>query len=86
MNKKTRRESGRKHNKFYNPEKGEYNEQHWDDWHDYRDGYRDLNDQTLKKPNKLKLGHWGNLKNKNKKITKLNKIRTKRKQSPRNNQ
>lgn len=84
MNKKQKRESGRKYNKYYDPEKGEYNEQYWDDWIDYRDGYRDLNDQTLKKPNGLKQGHWGNIKNKNKKITKHNVIRQKRKQSSRN--
>jgi len=37
---KTRRESGRSYNKFYDPENGLYNTQHWDDWNDYRDGQR----------------------------------------------
>lgn len=82
VNKKQKRESGRKHNKFYNPEKGEYNEQYWDDWNDYRDGFRNIEkDSTQKQPKHLIKKDWVK-----KKITKLNKIRTKRKQSPRNNQ
>ena len=37
---KDRRESGRVHNKFYDPENGCYNEQYWDDWNDHRDSFR----------------------------------------------
>jgi hypothetical protein len=46
---KVRRESGRKYNKHYNPENGEYYEVHWDDWIDHRDGLRNLRkDKTLR--------------------------------------
>ena len=38
---KTRRESGRSYNQFYDPEIGAYNVQYWDDWNDHRDGMRD---------------------------------------------
>ena len=58
INSKKRRGSGRTYNKFYDPEHGEYNEQHWDDWNDHRDGFRDLSDQTQKKPKHLKTERW----------------------------
>lgn len=81
---KTRRESGRKYNKFYKPEQGFYNEQYWDDWDDYRDGYRDVaSDTTKKKPTHIKKERWSNkILSRNKKINKKNKIREARKKSP----
>jgi len=57
---RVRKESGRKYNKFYNPELGQYYMIYWDDWQDYRDGQRDAySDSTLKQPKCLSLGHWG---------------------------
>lgn len=84
---KTRKESGRKYNKFYNPEKGEYYEQYWDDWIDHRDGFRNIGkDLTKKQPTNINKEHYGNKRaSKNKKIHKQNKIRQKRKLHPRNN-
>ena len=58
INSKKRRESGRTYNKFYDPENGAYNEQRWDDWGDYRDGERNLSDQTIKRPKYLRQGRW----------------------------
>lgn len=58
---KTRRESGRSYNKFYDPENGAYNETYWDDWNDHRDGMRDRfgNDRTritrVEESNNLKI-------------------------------
>jgi hypothetical protein len=74
---KVRKESGRKYNKFYNPEIGEYNEQYWNDWIDYRDGFRNTNsDYTKIKPKFIKNEHWPeNNFNRNKKLKTQNKIR-----------
>lgn len=44
--KKDRRHSGRDHNYMYDPEHGFYNETHWNDWNDHRDGFRGYNDKT----------------------------------------
>ena len=82
---KKRRESGRKHNKIYDPEHGFYNRQYWDDWNDYRDGYRDVySDMTKIKPKYLSQEHWGKMRDRNKKILKKIKIREARKKSIRN--
>ena len=82
---KTRRESGRSYNKFYDPEQGYYNQQYWDDWNDHRDGFRDVaSDTTKKKPKHIKTEHWsGRILSRNKKIRKLNNIRKAKKNSPR---
>ncbi len=75
--KKDRRESGRVHNKEYNPSEGLYIETYWDDWMERRDGYRDCgNDRTKLVPKALNKGHWGNINiQHNKKIKKLLKRR-----------
>lgn len=74
---KTRRESGRAYNKFYDPEHGFYNEQYWDDWNDHRDGFRYAGfDKTKISPKHLKTEHWGlKQSNTNSKLNKLNRRR-----------
>ena len=57
-NSRTRRGSGRTYNKIYDPENGAYNEQHWDDWNDHRDGMRNLSDNTKKRPKHLHKERW----------------------------
>ena len=81
---KTRRESGRHYNKFYDPEHGFYNQQYWDDWNDYRDGFRDVaSDTTRKKPKHIKKEHWSDkVLNRNERIRKKQRIRQTRKKSP----
>ncbi len=60
---KVRRESGRKYNKFYNPEQGQYNKQYWDDWTKERDGHRNINkDNTKIQPKHLSKERCGDLK------------------------
>jgi len=79
MARSKRRESGRQYNKNYDPENGEYYEIYWDDWNDYRDGYRNIHDDgSLLKPEFIKTEHWGFYNNKsfqNQKIKKLNRRR-----------
>lgn len=59
MNKKVRRESGRKYNKYYDPENGAYYSVYWNDWLDHRDGFRKAyTDKTMYAPKKLSVGHW----------------------------
>ena len=41
VTKKDRRHSGRTISKIYHPEKHPYEEVHWNDWTDFRDGVRD---------------------------------------------
>lgn len=71
--KKIRRESGRSYNKFYDPEKGYYFEQYWDDWNDHRDGFRNAGYDGKKiAPDHLKKERWGiSETNRNKKLKKL---------------
>ena len=73
---KTRRESGRAYNKYYDPEEGAYNEQYWDDWNDHRDGFRDVGrDRTKFTPKHIAKEHWRDEpRHDNRKLTKL-KIR-----------
>ena len=78
VTRRTRKESGRKYNKFYDPEEGEYNGFEYDDWIDYRDGQRDFfKDKTKLQPKNIKKGHWGfqEFENFNKKLKKLLKRR-----------
>lgn len=85
---KRRRESGRKYNKFYDPENGFYYEQYWDDWNDYRDSSRDLSsDTTLFKPERVGSGHWYSkpLTDRNKKNLRLLKRRRLMRNHPRHN-
>lgn len=59
VHKKVRKESGRVYNKFYDPENGMYNEQYWDDWNDYRDGWRGVNhDNTKLQPTDINTERW----------------------------
>ena len=49
MRTKAQRKSGRVTTKIYHPEKVPLEETYWDDWVDYRDGFRDPGrDKTLK--------------------------------------
>ena len=60
LTKKQRRESGRRYNKFYDPEQGFYHCQYWDDWNDYRDGHRQANvDMTLRPVRFYQKDRWG---------------------------
>lgn len=59
--KKVRRESGRRYSKFYDPENGFFFMQYWDDWLDYRDGYRSTyTDSTKKQPKQISKERWCN--------------------------
>lgn len=68
---KTRRHQGRVHNKFYDPEKGAYNEYHWDDWKERRDGLRDTTDKKLIKHEHSCFSEWNEVKRFNTKLKKL---------------
>lgn len=47
VTKKDRRHSGRKVIVIPHPEKYPYENTYWDDWSDYRDGFRGSRDKTL---------------------------------------
>ena len=68
MNKKDRKNSGRKENKIYHPETFPHEKTYWDDWIDYRDGFRNPKDNT-----KIRLFEFygANTKKYNKKIKML---------------
>ena len=84
-NTKQRRHSGRKYaestvrcsrkERLENPELEP--QEYWDDWSDYRDGYRGSGlDRTRFSPKKLKKEHWGNISTRyNNKISKTERIR-----------
>jgi hypothetical protein len=47
VNTKDRRHSGRVIPVIYDFESFPYNLSYWDDWNNYRDGFRDLSDRTI---------------------------------------
>jgi hypothetical protein len=73
VSKKDRRESGRVESCSI---KGleEFTVRYYDDWKDYRDGFRDTRDKT-----KIVNSHEDKFKKRNKKLKRLNKIRKVRK-------
>jgi len=52
--KKDRRHSGRKTTKIYDPVNEPYERTYWDDWIDWRDGFRDWAYMLWKKKDKKK--------------------------------
>ena len=52
--KKIRKESGRRYNKFYDPENGWYYIIYWNDWIDHRDGARMLGGYDRTRTSKAK--------------------------------
>ena len=61
VRRKVRRESGRQYTKFYDPENGYFFQQYWDDWLDYRDGFRSTySDNTKLQPKQIHKERWCN--------------------------
>lgn len=72
MNRKIRRHDGRQIEKIYHPEEFPYERTFWNDWNDYRDGWREWwpKDKTRFRPEGITSRYNEEIKKNNKKIKK----------------
>jgi hypothetical protein len=78
VNKKDRRHSGRIISVIYNPKDNPYEETYWNDWIDYRDGFRFNSDKSLIRNKNASYSGCFNIDKYNKKNKKMLIIRKKK--------